>query len=580
MSAATFTQTAHIPNTKYGFSGRPQQGYDQYEISFSGLGELGLPYTKTFTFRVTLDGAYFAIAGRDWTSRSFDELLKNYNAGSSAVRSFSTQTMLFDFVVFTDEEIKQARMMWAEEKGIPFVDDEPAVAAPVEEPVADVAPVPAVEDASDSKEEAVIDFEEQPIATEEQPAFCTPKMIRDTNALIRRLTQVISTLQNKERTFLARKSKYAEAIELANNNPRITQGERKRLRDKHAKTEEQMALAHEEFAAAVRERDAALRHLQHLQSLPLGKLSQPEIAHQPVVRSEAASVMVRMLSGDLVEIEIDMNLPVISLMEEFIRQRRFNPSASKRLLFIVDGEEEPLIAHDLSAEKLERVSKKWSELFSDSLPLFHLLIQSPNEHPVDVRSKVDFIRSIAEEKKRGDDNKDEDLYALYSEWILTYLPPAKSNRYINMSAFVDQHPDLFPEMDEETLKAQKAEREYRQHLANFRVLRDGDVAGIEDRLERLARYFHSDIDNMSRIRETNIAALQRQLHENPNLVLTVYEQGRYRQWITLHEMFALGLNPRQICSCSSPNCYVSNWDRLSADLAMAELNGTPLPNPR
>jgi hypothetical protein len=581
MSAATFTQTAHIPNTKYGFSGRPQQGYDQYEISFSGLGEFGLPYTKTFTFRVTLDGAYFAIAGRDWTSRSFDELLKNYNAGSSAVRSFSTQTMLFDFVVFTDDEIKQARKMWAEEKGIPFVEDEPvvvAVAAPVEEPVvAPVDAVPEVEDASDSKYEAEIDFEEQPVAVEEEPAFCTPQMLRDAESYIRRLTKNIYSCENNERKFLERKLKSEEALLLAQSNPRANNRYHDRLRQKIADAELQLAAVREELAAIVRERDSALRRKQHLQTLPLGQPLSSESAPQPVLRSKASSVTIRMLSGDLVEIEIDMDQPIIRLMEEFIRQRRFNPSAGKRLVFIVDGEDEPLIAYDRSDE---RVNSKWSEVFSESLPLLHLLIQAPNERPSDVHDKVCLIREIGEKQKRISDSSDEEIYSLYSEWILTYVPPAKSNRYTTMSAFVEQHLHLFPQLDDQAFYAHQAEKEYRKLLADFRDFRDRDAASAEDRIQQLAEYYQSTPEHILLMQAQYQRNLQHLLEVDPDYVFSQHDNHHYRHWFTIMELLAFGVRPRHICSCTRPRCFIGNWERLSADLAEAELNGIPLPKSR
>jgi hypothetical protein len=237
-------------------------------------------------------------------------------------------------------------------------------------------------------------------------------------------------------------------------------------------------------------------------------------------------------------------------MEEFIRQRHFNPSAGKRLVFIVDGEDEPLIAYDHSDE---RVNRNWSHVFSESLPLLHLLIQAPNERPSDIHDKVCLAREIGEKQKRISDSSDEEIYSLYSEWILTYIPPAKSNRYTTMSAFVEQHSHLFTQLDDQAFYAQQAEKEHRQLLADFRSFRDRDAASAQDRIQQLANYYQSTPE---------------------------HDYRHYCHWFTIMELLAFGVRPRQICSCTRPRCFISNWERLSADLAEAELNGIPLPAPR
>jgi hypothetical protein len=269
-------------------------------------------------------------------------------------------------------------------------------------------------------------------------------MLTDADTRIRRLNKIIQSSENNQYKCRHKIHKAEYRLLEANQNPHITTSARNRFQAKLNHALRIYTTAQETLAYYVREHDAALRHKQYLQTLPLGQYHHSQHPPQPLHRSLVATVMVRILSGDLVQIQIDMDQPIIHLMEQFIRQRHFNPAASKRLVFFIDGEDQPFIAYQHSHE---RVNQKWSEVFSESLPVFHLLIQNTNESPQDIQEKVHLIRTIAEKLIRVADITDEEIYTIYNEWILTYIPPPKSNRYITMSAFVQQHLHLFHQMD-------------------------------------------------------------------------------------------------------------------------------------
>jgi hypothetical protein len=579
--SATFAHVAHIADSKFGFSGRPQKGYNQYEITFSGLGEFGLPYEKKFTFRTTLDGKYFAVAGRDWSARSFDELIKNYSAGSAYVRSISTQSMLFDFVVFTADEIKQARLFWAQEQGVELEEDVvPEVkneVVAVTEVVAEVATEPitqVVEEVvaeEDSKEEAVAESSweaapEMPVVVEEytetEVRFCTPELLKESRRAIQYLTK-LNQRQAMAVEKAAREVQWREQkVAAARTAPTRTRAQQKLEEARARHIGEQ-----EELGRFVADRDRALRHQQHLESLPKQTFDEKEECI--VKRSDVAVVLIRTMTGDLIEVEVDMPTPIYLLVEEFVRQRRYNRSAGSRLVFAVDGEDEPLLSTNVTQENWERSRKTWSEVFqtADAIPMFNLFIQAPNDDEYDIRTKVDLIRQIAEKKKLEDNNSTENLYSLYSEWILTYRPSQKGNRYTTMSDFVDQHLHLFPELDEEAFATLQAEKKYRKELARFKKFR----ANEEDFVARTVEWYGEQV--VARNRDAAREQLRQLLAQQPDVTLTNEQSRFFRRWVTVPEMLAEGMTGHQICACHQDSCMISRWEELEAALDEAELKG-------
>lgn len=580
--SATFAHVAHIADSKFGFSGRPQKGFNQYEITFSGLGEFGLPYEKKFTFRTTLDGKYFAVAGRDWSARSFDELIKNYNAGSAYVRSTTTQSMLFDFVVFTADEVKQARLFWAQEQGVELEEDvvsevkNEVVAAT--EVVAEVATEPVTEvveevvTEEDNKEEAVAESSweaapEMPVVVEEytetEVRFCTPELLKESRHVIQHLTKLIQ----RQSLVLDKVAREVEKCEFKVAAAR-TAPTRTRAQQKLEQLQAYLQNEREHLELHVVARDRALRRQQHLESLP--KQSFDEKEECIVKRSDAAVVLIRTMAGNLLEVEVDMPTPIYLLVEEFIRQHRYNRSAGSRLVFVVDGEDEPLLAGSVTPENWERSRKTWSEVFqtADAIPMFNLLIQAPNDDDYDIRAKVDLIRQIVEKKKLEDNNSTEDLYSLYSEWILTYRPSHKGNRYTTMSDFVEQHLHLFPEMDEEAFAALQAEKKYRKDLAKFKGFRRSQL----NFPNHVAAWYGAEGEQG---RAVCLEQLRQLLAQQPDVVFTRQQAQFFRRWLSIPEMLAEGMTGRQICSCG--DCLVSRWEEMEAALDEAEMKGWELP---
>ena len=67
---------------------------------------------------------------------------------------------------------------------------------------------------------------------------------------------------------------------------------------------------------------------------------------------------------------------------------------------------------------------------------------SDHQEDKNKQAKLTLIHRILE-KEFSTELTDDDIWSLYASWILTYRPPVKSNRYLNLLVFVHAYPLLF-----------------------------------------------------------------------------------------------------------------------------------------
>lgn len=583
MSTATIRMTAAIPETKRGFSGLPVKGYNQYEITFTGLKEFGLPYEKTFTFRHTLDGRYFAVAGRDWTARSFSELFKSYNTGSKTVHSISSRMMLFDSVIFTDDEVKQGLALWAELSGEALEEEvvvaaAPAIVAPVEEtviapveevvvpPVEEVVVAPVeevpVEEIPAEVNEVKEEVQAQP-AAQPLPQFRNKQLIRQAHVNIRIATQWLKKIE----TRFAKQAHAVGKQEMKTEASRPGTVARARAEEKLARERELVEQFRMETLQAVRDRDHELARLQAIEALPEEPANYVSMEEKyPEERSEPASVAVRLLSGDLFWIDIDLNDEMHFFPKHFAREAGYNPSVVSRMVFFVEDEEEALIDPDQPSEIItEHIT--WKEHFADipnpdALPMLNLFIRPESEK--DRAPKITLLRQILEQKKLNDAIDDTELYSHYSEWYLRYQPPAVSNRYITMSAFIEQNPHLFPVLTEEEQVAARERKEHRRMLEDFGRFRKRELTWVDDHIAAYGDRFNVPrLAVHEELRQLVAVAAE----QGTELVFNPEQHRYFLHWMTIPEIIAIGVRSENICACPHAlTCFVANWERLSAEL--------------
>ena len=326
----------------------------------------------------------------------------------------------------------------------------------------------------------------------------------------------------------------SQEIEKVNRTIEKLQGkiDKSRTQKTVQKNQELVDLAQQDLARlqqalpeALRDRDAALTRKQELEAQP----DDPFLAIQSISsqKSMAATVIVRMMSGDILQVEVDLQNSIKLFPLQFAQQHQYNPFVAKsRMDFLID--EKTNLMSD--ADGKERGS--WLEEFKteEEIPMINLLIHSEKEG--ERLEKIKLLRTILENKKRKTDLNDEMLYDLYSEWNLHYFPPPNSNRYLNLSAFLESNQEHFLDFDEEDLIA----FEY-----NKNFLRISKIYEYDQRIYQERRRYASP-----RFIVQTKANLQRILQENPNHIFTRHEEIHYRYHLTIQELIDCGVTSEQI----------------------------------
>ena len=392
------------------------------------------------------------------------------------------------------------------------------------------------------------------------PQFRNKQLIRIATQELRHITKVLARFHRD----VEKQAKIVVKCEMKTDTSRPGTATRARNEEKLARERELLQQVQTRFDEAVRERDETLARLQAIEALPEEPANYVPIDTEEKYseeRSEPAEVSVRLMSGDVFAIEIDLNDEIHFFPKQFAREAGYNPSAVSRMVFFVDGEDEALIDPD----EVNAVIT-WKERFPfipnpDALPMLNIFIRPDSDKDRD--AKISLIRQILEQKKLNDNISDPELFSHYSEWNLRYQPPRISNRYITMSAFIEQNPHLFPVLTEEEMEAAKERKAHRDMVLNFHLFRRRELRWVDDNI-----IAHGDRFNAMRlIVQEELRQLVAVGAEQGAEVVFDAEQNRYfRRWMTIQEIIDMGVRSENICTCPHGlTCFVSSWTRFCAE---------------
>lgn len=285
----------------------------------------------------------------------------------------------------------------------------------------------------------------------------------------------------------------------------------------------------------------------------------------------SATLMVRLLSGDVKAVEIDMFRPVVTFADEFAQQHGYNPSATSRMVFLIQSEEEekestvfwsPEERHE-GKTFIEVLSERLGEEFcQDDLPMLNLLIR-PMAEDREMGAKVDLIRKLLKEQSLNDDYEDETLFAMFGNWHLTYRPSGAGNRYLTMKAFVEQNGDAFWPMSEEEKEGQKE----RDEVRDFRKWMK-EVAETIHRRSLIIPEFQGR-------RATAFELMEGMIRQND--VDGMKENRNFCQrYIHPMELHSMGAPADALCGCEHPGCrigHLGEWLARSGPITLPEVNG-------
>lgn len=164
------------------------------------------------------------------------------------------------------------------------------------------------------------------------------------------------------------------------------------------------------------------------------------------VEAEPLTVFVHLLSGDVLSNKVDRSMRISDFTDYFCKVHGYAPCAAKHMIFMKKQDDEVKRSDELEdtilwSEEIRRMGEVMSDRVEDGDTIY-LLIE-PLEDP-EWADKFALFSRILEKEKRTATVSDEDIFGIYSTWLITWIPPAKTNRYIRMKAFLDAHLDIFP----------------------------------------------------------------------------------------------------------------------------------------
>jgi hypothetical protein len=182
--------------------------------------------------------------------------------------------------------------------------------------------------------------------------------------------------------------------------------------------------------------------------------------------------------------------------------------------------------------------------------MLNLFIKPLEEPAYKKYQKMEHVRDILLKEKRYENYSMEDIYSMYSTWVLTYIPKNKSNRYIQISTFVNDHPEKFYQLSPEQLVEREGRIErlsLRSDVAEFRIFRNRGEA-----LPPLCPHQFGWMTEQCRI----IGEERRLLSpESADVIL---------RYVSVPRLFEMGLTRENFPINYRYNKFIANWDRLSA----------------
>ena len=247
------------------------------------------------------------------------------------------------------------------------------------------------------------------------------------------------------------------------------------------------------------------------------------------------TITLKSLSGDLLTLDVPLNYQIHHLPTLFINQFKYNPAIVKRFRFFSTDENDTYTDETDKKEEQKEYQKTdfvekhgqktWADIVPEGTDHYFLcfFITEDNESDTVRNDKMKLVRKIILDKRMYTNMSDEELYSLYSEWNLHYLPPPKTNRYLNLSAFVEHNRFAFMEWTEEEWSAmqKKKEEEAKQRQESVTSQATRFLQGIRP----------SSIQSLGSDTRREIIAQERLAHLLESRPVVVEERNQFRQEI-------------------------------------------------
>lgn len=267
----------------------------------------------------------------------------------------------------------------------------------------------------------------------------------------------------------------------------------------------------------------------------------------------SAAILIKMLSGEIVPIGVQMDQATETLVDEVVEQLGYNPDVKGRLSFY-NREGEGILNE-----------RSWKENYGalENIPLFYFLVLE--DHDEKWNDRLRLIRKILFDENFRSEVPEEEIHSLYSSWNLFHRSPGKKhNRYTKLAQFIQEHPHVFLPMNPlEIEERDRLHQEIIQRSAEQKEIHTWILLRQEDERVHLHRMvlpaFPADKASLH-------GTLVHKLAEKPHYTLigdTESKRNNYRivrYYFTIQEMLALGLTPERI----STDWWIARWYEFSA----------------
>lgn len=327
---------------------------------------------------------------------------------------------------------------------------------------------------------------------------------------------------------------------------------------------ERYRLMNERYCA-LRDRPRLLTH--HA----LARIQERERIQEPVQeqqeQQEGTPFHVHLLSGDILTVHVDMNRPVSTFADEFVRQNRYHPSSVHRTVFLIqkgeeeeEEEKEKKLSTVFWSPEERRIGLTYRDLFPEeqSLPLLHLFVRPMDQK--DVEEKLTLLRTILCKEKRYNMYQDDELFALYSNWHLTFIPQGQSNRYLTLHSFVEAHPETFWTM---TVEEQERSMEWNRSYLRVREFN----TYLIDSSRRIQRNNAYHVFAEQRAQLLEIIRTHRERKDGMATLMELDANLSLRSYFTLTELHEYGVPVENlVCNRDDPSrCFIKNYSHWASE---------------
>ena len=257
-------------------------------------------------------------------------------------------------------------------------------------------------------------------------------------------------------------------------------------------------------------------------------------------------VMVRLLSGDVLSVQVDASLPVARFADLFAIQHHYAPSATERMVFLLEESKED--DSDIFWSPEMRHEGKTMGVLEGHL---NLIIRPLVDK--EMSERLTLLRKILHTHDLHYRFSDDELVSMYSTWILTWLPPATTNMYIKMKSFVGAHPDVFLPLTPE----EKEKRDHDIDVEQFKAFRNG-----------LARYYSvHQMHRVGGVGGVGILAsdfIQGRLRTNGDAPMSLLQMQHLLNYFTVPQLYEAGMTHGMVPTGYRFCRFVLEWDRYVA----------------